>query len=56
MDQQPDKDVKTIKRLLTINDEEYNKTEGSSIDNQAEEKREEEYTSSWYAKRREGAM
>jgi hypothetical protein len=45
-----------LDHLLTINDEEYNKTDGSSIDNQAEEKREEMYTSSWYAKRREGAM
>ena len=45
-----------MNHLLTINDEEYNKTEGSSIDNKADEKQEEEYSSSWYAKRREGAM
>jgi hypothetical protein len=53
MDWQPDKEVKSIKHLLTINDEEYNKTEGSNRDNQADEKQEDKYTSSWYAKRRE---
>ena len=56
MDWQPDKEVNSIKHLLTINDEEYNKTEGSNRDNQADEKSEDKYTSSWYAKRREDAM
>jgi hypothetical protein len=56
MDYQPEKEVNIIKNLLTINDEEYNKTEGSSRDNQADEKQEDKYTSSWYAKRREEAL
>jgi hypothetical protein len=52
----PGKDVSNLNHLLSINDEEYNKTEGSSRDNQADEKQENKYTSSWYAKRREEAM
>ena len=56
MDQQPEKEVNSIKYLLTINDEEYNKTEGSSRENQADNKKEDKYKSSWYAKRREEAM
>ena len=55
-DIEPEKDVTSLNHLLTINDEEYNKTEGSSIDNKADEKQEEDFSSSWYAKRREGAM
>ena len=52
----PGKDVSNLNHLLSINDEEYIKTEGSSRDNQADEKPEDKYTSSWYGKRREEAM